>query len=100
MCKTIVLKQNNEITRQKIIKAGIDVCRCAWFTNACWLVYHVGVCDNVHGAGYFGGETETKSVEEELARFVAENKDIVFCDSVDSFIDTINELTNKEKYEK
>lgn len=97
MGQTIVLKENNEITRQKIIKAGIDVCRCAWFTNSCWLVYHVGVCYNVHGAGYIGGETETKSVEEELARFVAENKDIVCCDSVDSFIDTIKELTNKEK---
>lgn len=93
MCKTIVLKQNNEIIRQKIIKAGIEVCRCAWFTNACWLDYNVGITDSVHGVGYYGDDNETHSQKEELARFVAENKDIVYCDSVDSFIATIKELT-------
>lgn len=88
---TIILKENSEEIRMKIADAGIDVCRCASFIDACWLDYSPGVTDSVHGVGYYGLEMGTKSREEECARFLAECKEPVFCDGVDEFIETIKE---------
>lgn len=90
--KTFILKQNSEVIRQKIKDAGIRVCICASFKDACWLDYSTVVANGVHGVGYFGEEVETHSVEEELARFLAECKNPIFCKDVDEFIRLIKEF--------
>ena len=83
---TIILKENNEAIRQKISDAGIRVCTCAKFVDACWLDFNPGVTDEVHGVGYYGEEVGTKSQEEELARFMAECAEPIFCKNVNDFI--------------
>ena len=88
---TIVLKDNSLAIRKKIRCAGIDVCCCAEFVDACWLDFHPNVTDSVHGLGYYG--EETKSQEEELARFQAENPDCYYCKDVDEFIEKIKEVS-------
>lgn len=92
--KTFVLKDNSEEIRKTIEDAGIRVCICASFENACWLDYHTSIANGVHGVGYYGGETDTNSQEEVLARFVSECKDMVVCKDVDEFIANIKEYEN------
>lgn len=90
--KTFILKENSESIRKKITDAGIRVCICASFVDADWLDYSTVVANGVHGIGYFGEEVGTHSVEEELARFLAECKNPIFCKDVDEFIRLINEF--------
>lgn len=80
----LVLKDNSPEIRDKIKTSGIMVCQCAEFKDSVWLDYS-GV-NGVHGVGYYDEEIGTKSVQEELDRFVAENKNIIFCQDVDDFI--------------
>lgn len=88
---TIVLKENSKAIREKIQEAGIDVCVCAEFKDACWLDYHPGITSSVHGVGYYGEEADTYSQEDALNRFVSESKDLVWCEDVDEFIAKIKE---------
>lgn len=80
----LVLKDNSPEIRDKIKTSGITVCPCAEFKNSVWLDYS-GI-NGVHGVGYYSEDVGTKSIQEELDRFVAENKDIIFCQDVDDFI--------------
>ena len=89
--KCFVLRKNNKAIRKKIENAGIHVCVCASFKNACWLDYHTMVANSVHGVGYYGGDSGTNSQEEELARFVAEAKNLIYCANVDEFISLIKD---------
>ena len=86
----ILLKQNSPEIRQAIRDAGISVCICAGFVDACWLDYHVGLGAHfdVHGLGY--GD-ETMSGEEAIAMFLYETDEIVECESVEDFITKIKE---------
>ena len=86
---TIILKENSEAIRNRIEEAGIKVCICASFKDSCWLDYHPGITDEVHGVGYFGGEMFTESQEEALALFMAECKEPFVCKNVEEFIETI-----------
>jgi len=94
--KTFILKENSEEIRKKISDMGIRVCVCASFKDACWLDYSTRVNNGVHGVGFYGGEMDTHSQEEELARFLGECKNPVFCKDVDEFIRLIKEF----EYEK
>lgn len=91
----LVLKDNSPEIIDKIKTSGIMVCKCAEFKDSVWLDYS-GV-NGVHGVGYYDEEVGTKSIQNELDRFVAENKDIVYCKDVDEFIYRIN---NKDRYIK
>ena len=90
--KTFILKKNSGEIRRRIVQNGIHVCVCTTFKNAVWLDYSTVVANGVHGIGYFGEEVETHSVEEELARFLAECKKTIFCKDVDEFIRLIKEF--------
>jgi hypothetical protein len=92
---TLVLKENSPEIVQAIKDSGITVCGCVKFKNSVWLDYS-GVTPNVvHAVGYYDEElVGTKSVEEELNRFVGENKDIVYCKDVNEFISKIKEIEN------
>lgn len=90
--ETYVLKENNETIRQKIKDAGIYVCHCASFVDACWLDYSTRVNNGVHGVGYYGEENGTHSQEEELARFITECEHLIYCKDVDEFITKIKEF--------
>lgn len=89
MSKTFVLKENNEVIRQAILRAGIKVCICARFNNACWLDYNVGITDSVHGIGYATEDSEDQATV--LDFFVSENPNAVYCSDVDEFIAKIKE---------
>lgn len=91
----LVLKENSPEIIQAIKDSGIKVCGCVKFKNSVWLDYS-GVTPNVvHAVGYYDEElVGTKSVEEELNRFVGENKDIVYCKDVNEFISKIKEIEN------
>lgn len=91
----LVLKENTPEIIQAIKDSGIKVCGCVKFKNSVWLDYS-GVTPNViHAVGYYDEElVGTKSVEEELNRFVGENKDIVYCKDVNEFISKIKEIEN------
>ena len=91
----LVLKDNSPEIRDKIRTSGIRVCRCAYFKDSVWLEYS-GI-NGVHGVGYYDEEVGTKSVQEELDRFVAENKDIVYCKDVDEFITKIKLIKHESK---
>ena len=95
--KTFILKENSESIRKKITDAGIRVCICASFKDAVWLDYSTVVANGVHGIGYFGEDVETHSVEEELARFLAECKNPIFCKDVDEFIKLIKEFESTKE---
>lgn len=89
--KTFILKENNELIRQKILQAGIEVCRCAWFVDADWLDYHTAVGNGVHGNGYpYEGMTK----EATRALFLHEVENPVWCSDVDEFIKLILEFQN------
>ena len=83
---TIILKSNNPEVREKIRTSGIKLCKCTEFKDSVWLDYHPGCTDSVHGVGYYGDEMGTKSVQEELDRFVSECKYPIYCKDVDDFI--------------
>lgn len=87
--QTILLKENSSKIRNKIKNAGIHVCVCASFTNACWLDYHTSIANGVHGVGYWNDDRGIHSQEEELARFLREANNIVVCQDVDEFIERI-----------
>lgn len=89
--KDFILKENTEEIRQKIKAAGIHVCGCAWFKDACWLHYSTAVANGVHGVGYFDGIDNVKSQEEELARYMREVRNPVICDNVEEFIANIKQ---------
>lgn len=95
--RCFVLKENTEEIRKRIKDAGIHVCVCATFIDACWLDFHTAVANGVHGVGYWG--EGTNSQEEELARFVAEVKNPVWCSNVEEFIENIK-IFEKEKDEQ
>ena len=84
----LVLKENTWEIRKKINDAGIRLCGCTEFDNAVWLDYS-GLTHMVHGLGY--ADEEYQSAEQILARFQAENKDVVYCNDVDEFIEKIKE---------
>ena len=86
----IVLKENSEEIRDKIKSAGINVCICAQFVDACWLDYHPNV-GSVHGIGFHSDEPyEPHTQQEAIDRFLAEATDIVLCKDVEEFITKIN----------
>ena len=88
---TYILIENSEEIRQKILDAGIGVCVCASFKDACWLVFHTSIHGKeVHGVGYYGEETNTKTQGQELLRFQEECKDPCWCIGVDDFIIPFN----------
>ena len=87
----IVLKDNSKQIRDKIESAGIHVCVCAKFRDACWLDYHPCILKEVHGVGYWGEEARTHSQQEELDRFVATVRDPIWCNNVYEFIDKIKQ---------
>lgn len=90
----LVLKENSPEIIQAIKDSGIRVCGCVKFKDSVWLDYS-GITPNVvHAVGYYDEELGTKSVEEELNRFISENKDIVYCKDVDEFINKIKEIEN------
>lgn len=91
---TYILTSNNKRIRAAIEKAGIYVCPCASFENAVWLKYSTVVGNGVHGTGYYDDEVGTKTVQEELSRFVHECKCPYFCLSVHEFINKIKEFEN------
>lgn len=96
---TILLKENSEEVRQKILDAGVGVCVCASFEDACWLDFHTSIMSRkVHGVGYYGEEVGTKTQEEECERFLAEARDLYVCKDVDEFIILVK-LTLKVKSE-
>lgn len=88
----LVLKDNSPEIRDRIKISGIEVCCCAEFKDSVWLDYS-GV-NGVHGIGYYDEEVGTKSIQEELDRFVTENKDIVYCENVEQFINKIKDYEN------
>lgn len=83
-----VLKDNSPEIRKQIEDAGIHVCVCAEFKNACWLDYLTNL-NNVHGVGYWG--------EGELERFVSGSKNVIWCNSVEEFIANIKKSKNNDK---
>lgn len=91
----LVLKENSPEIIQAIKDSGIRVCGCVKFKNSVWLDYS-GITPNVvHAVGYYDEElVGTKSVEDELNRFISENKDIVYCKDVNEFISKIKEIEN------
>ena len=93
--KCFILEENNDSIRQKILRAGIGVCRCAWFVDADWLDYHttIGV---VHGNGY-ADDGMTK--EDARALFLHELKNPVWCKDVDEFIEKILEYESAKDSE-
>jgi len=94
---TIILKQNTEAIRDRIEEAGIPLCLCAKYKDACWLDYHVGITPLVHGVGYYDEDLDgVKSQEEELARYVREVKDPYYCKDVEEFIEKILETKTNE----
>ena len=88
---TYVLMDNNEEIRAKIEQAGIHVCVCTKFRDACWLDYSTRVANGVHGIGYWGEEADTYSQEEALNLFKAECHNPYYCKDVDEFIAKIKE---------
>lgn len=92
--KDFILKENTEEIREKIKAAGIHVCGCAWFKDACWLHYSTAVANGVHGVGYFDDIDNVKSQEEELARYMREVRNPIFCTDVDEFIARIKQSQN------
>ena len=90
--KTFILKKNSAEIRRRIMQNGIHICTCTTFKNAVWLDYSTVVANGVHGKGYFDEEVGTHSVEEEIARFLAECKNPIFCKDVDEFIRLIKEF--------
>ncbi len=87
--KCFILKENSEEIRQKIRSAGISVCICAEFVDACWLDYSTRVKNGVHGVGYWSEYVGVKSQKAALDLFLCELKNPVWCSSVDEFIDEI-----------
>lgn len=88
---TYYLRDNSETIRQKIKTAGIHVCICAEFKDACWLDYSTVVGNGVHGVGYYGDEVGTSSQQEQLDLFLSEAHDLVECKDVDEFIEKITQ---------
>ena len=93
--KDFILKNNSEEIREKIKAAGIRVCCCAWFKDACWLHYSTVVANGVHGVGYFDDIDNVKSQEEELKSFLSEVRNPVICADVDEFITHIKKFCNE-----
>lgn len=88
---TYILKNNSEEIRTQIEKAGINICPCAKFSDACWLDYVTSVSDRVHGVGYGSEELGLHSQEEVLNFFVSGCKNPYYCKDVDEFIAKIQE---------
>lgn len=87
---TIVLKENNKDIRDAINAAEIGLCPCTEFANAVWLTYSE-VTTDVHGLGYSDEVDGNRSVDEVIKCFQAETKDIVYCQDVKEFIETIKQ---------
>lgn len=85
---TIVLQDNSWEIRKTISQSGIKLCCCTEFTGAIWLTY-LGVTDMVHGLGYSDEVDGNRSVEEVIKCFKLENKDVVYCQDVNEFINQI-----------
>lgn len=64
------IRKNTPELREKLEKLGYNICPCALFYDACWLDTNV---ETVHGIGY-SDETYPLPQEEQLKRFLAENK--------------------------
>ena len=96
---TFILKQNSESIRKQIEEAGIHVCICCSFRDACWLHYGTSVPNGVHEVGCYSDDVGTKNQEEALALFLHECTDPVWCNSTEEFIEKIKqfELTIKKK---
>lgn len=93
--KDFILTENSEEIREKIKAAGIHVCGCAWFKDACWLHYSTAVANGVHGVGYYDDVDGVTSQKEELERFMREVRNPIVCEYVDEFIDVIKAFENK-----
>lgn len=83
----LVLKENSPEIREKIRQAGINVCSCAEYKDSVWLDF-MGI-NGVHGVGYSDETEGNLTVEQALARFQADVKDIVYCKDVNEFITKI-----------
>ena len=91
---TIILQDNSEAIRKQIKDAGIKLCCCTSFADACWLDYHPNITDSVHGVGHYGEDAGTKSQEEELIRFMSECQEPIICKDVSEFIERIKATQN------
>lgn len=95
MSKTFVLKENNELVRQRILQAGIKVCVCARFANSCWLEYRAGLSSSVHGVGFATEDSEDQATV--LNIYEHDNSDAFYCACVDEFIAMIKEYDKKDE---
>lgn len=94
----LVLKQNSHEIREKIKQAGIEVCECAEFKDSVWLSYTGATPNKIHGVGYYDEEVGIKSIQDELDRFVTENKGQIWeFFNVDAFIEMIKKNIDSEK---
>lgn len=89
---TLVLKDNSPEIREKIRQAGIDVCSCAEHKDSVWLDFMN--INGVHGVGYSDETDGNLTVEQALARFQVDVKDIVYCKDVNEFITKIKNYEN------
>lgn len=87
--KDFILKDNSEEIREKIKAAGIHVCGCAWFKDACWLWYSTELLRSVHGI-------KAKNQEEELKWFLNNVPNLVICADVDDFIAHIKQSQDEQ----
>jgi len=91
---TIVLQDNSWGIRKAISHSGIKLCGCTEFNGAVWLTY-TGATDMVHGLGYSDEVDGNRSVDDEIKRFKSENKDVVYCQDVNEFINQIKKKQNE-----
>jgi len=93
--KDFILKENTEEIREKIKAAGIHVCGCAWFKDACWLWYSPELLRSVHGVRYFADDDKEKNQEEYLKKsFLSILQNPIICDNVEEFIARIKQSQN------
>lgn len=92
--KDFILKENTEEIREKIKAAGIHVCGCAWFKDACWLHYSTELIKSVHGVGYFIEKDQVNGQKEELKSFLSKVQNPIFCVDVGDFIAHIKQSQN------
>jgi hypothetical protein len=91
---TIALQDNSWEIRKAISQSGIKLCCCTEFEGAVLLTY-TGANDMVHGLGYSDEVDGNRSVEEVIECFKLENKDVVYCQDVNEFINKIKKKQNE-----
>ena len=95
MSKTVFITRNSKEIRDKLEKAGFNICVCAEFDDAVWLDYYPNghFPYDIHGEGYAGDDncdlhlTPLERIKDRLKipGWYAEEKE--FFDNVDDFIE-------------